>query len=97
MTDELKLIKATELASRAAQLLGDDLLTEAFTTLEQAYIERWRGTEIFDDKGREKLFVAINVIGKVRDHLTTVISDGKLAARELDNIAQLAESQKRFA
>ena len=97
MTDELKLIRDTERASRAAQYLNDELLTEAFTTLEQAYIERWRGSELVDDKGREKLFIAINIIGKVKDHLTSLISDGKIAAIQLDQLAELAQRQKRFA
>jgi len=97
VTDELKLIRDTERASRAAQYLNDELLTEAFTTLEQAYIERWRGSELVDDKGREKLFIAINIIGKVKDHLTSLISDGKIAAIQLDQLAELAQRQKRFA
>jgi hypothetical protein len=46
--------------------------------------------------GREKLFLAINIVGKVRDHLTAVLSNGKLAAAELKALADTAERKKRF-
>jgi len=46
--------------------------------------------------GREKLFLAINIVGKVRDHLNAVIANGKLAQAELKELAQVAERRKRF-
>lgn len=96
MTDEIKLARDTERAARARILLDDPILKEAFAELEQAYIERWRVTHIDDDKGREKLFVAVNVVGKVRDHLVHIISNGSVAQAELDNLALQAERMKRF-
>jgi hypothetical protein len=96
VTDEIALTKATERAARAQRLLDDDILKEAFTTLEDSYIAAWRATTIDDVSGREKLFLAINVVGKVRDHLTAIVNDGKLAQAELKELAQLAERKKRF-
>lgn len=81
-------------ANRAAQLLDDDLLKGAFESLEQSYIAAWRQTNIEDVSAREKLFLAINIVGKVRSHLQTVLDDGKLAATELRNLAQTAERQR---
>jgi hypothetical protein len=40
--------------------------------------------------------LAINIVGKARDHLTAVISNGKLAQAELKEIAQVAERRRRF-
>ncbi len=96
MTDEIALAKAQAKALRAQTLIGDELLVEAFTTLETSYIAAWRATLIDDVTGREKLFLAINVVGKVRDHLTNVVNDGKLAARELKDLADLAERKPRW-
>lgn len=93
---EEKLHKDAARAAQAQHLLNDDILQEAFTTLETAYVERWRATHIDDDKGREKLFVAVNVIGKVKDHLTSVVSNGAVARAELDNLAKEAERKKLF-
>jgi hypothetical protein len=97
VTDEIALTRATERASRAQQLLDDELIKEAFASLERAYIERWRATGIEDVTGREKLFLAINVVGKVRDHLTAAVADGKVAAAELNNLAEEAKRKRRFS
>ena len=87
---------ATARARRAEALLNDDLLQECFKTLEDTSTAAWRGTTIEDVGAREKLFLAINVVGKVRDHLTTVINNGKLAAAELKELADLAERKRLF-
>ena len=96
MTDEIALAKATERAAQAQRLLDDKMLTEAFKGLEEAYTAAWRATTIDDISGREKLFLAINVVGKVRDHLTAIVNNGKLAQAELKDLAQTAERKKRF-
>lgn len=96
MSDEIKLTRATEQAAQAQRLLDDPMLKDAFKTLEDSYLSAWRATLIDDVSGREKLFLAVNVIGKVRDHLSGVVNGGKMAKAELDEIAKLAERKKRF-
>lgn len=96
MSEETRLRKDTERARLAGQLLDNALLKEAFAALEAEYIKAWRTTPIADVAGREKLFLAVNVIGKVQEHLQGVIRDGQLAKRQLDDIARLAEPRKRF-
>ena len=96
MTDELALNRAAAKATRAQALLADELLTESFKGLEEAYAAAWRSTTIDDVSGREKLFLAINVVGKVRDHLTAIVANGKLAQAELRQIAETAEREKRW-
>ena len=96
MIDEIALTKAAAKAARAENLLGNDLLAEAFKGLEDAYTAAWRATTIDDVSGREKLFLAINIVGKVRDHLTGIVNNGKLAQVELKALAETAERKKRF-
>jgi hypothetical protein len=96
MTDESKLDQAVAKAVRAQGLLDDELLLEAFTGLEESYTAAWRSTTIDDVAAREKLFLAINIVGKVRDHLTAIVASGKLAQAELKELAQVAERRKRF-
>lgn len=81
---------------RAQELLDDDLLKSAFEDLEKAYVAAWRDTSVDNVTGREKLFLAINVIGKVRDHLVTIASDGRLAATEIQRMADEIERRKLF-
>jgi len=72
---------------RAQELLDNELLSEAFRMLEDNYASAWRATVIDDVTGREKLFLAINILGKVRDHLKAIVANGKLAQAELRELA----------
>jgi hypothetical protein len=96
MTDEASLNETATRGVRAEGLLNNELLSEAFTALEGSYVSAWRASAIDDSAGREKLFLAINVIGKVRDHLASVVANGKLAQAELKELAQITERRRRF-
>ena len=96
MSDESRLHEAASKAARAQELLDNELLVDAFESLEKNYIAAWRLTTIDDAAGREKLFLAINVVGKVRDHLANVVVNGRLAEAELKELAHLAERKRRF-
>ena len=96
MSDESTLERVTARAARAEALLGDELLSESFDTLEKSYVAAWRATTVDDVAGREKLFLAINIVAKVRDHLAGVVANGQLARAELKELAETAERRKRF-
>jgi|SRR5215472_4683896 len=86
--DEHALIREQDRASRAKLLLDNELLQEAFTSLEQQYMDAWRRTGVTpqDTYARERLFQAINIVGKVREHLNRVIAGGKLAKKQIEEI-----------
>lgn len=96
MSNEDQLIRDASRAVRARQLLDDEMLTDAFKTLEDAYMSGWRRTTIDDVAGREKLFLAVNIVAKIRDHLAAAVTNGKLAQAELNEIANAAQRKKRF-
>lgn len=96
MDDEDKLAIAAAKAVRATELLENPLVVEAFKGLEDSYTAAWRATLIEDVTGREKLFLAINIVGKVRDHLEKVIANGKLAQHEIRMLAETAEAPRRW-
>jgi hypothetical protein len=96
MTDEASLDEAVTRGLRTQELLDNELLAEAFTALEASYISAWRATGIDDSSGREKLFLAINIVGKVRDHLASFVANGKMAEAELQELSRVAERRKRF-
>jgi hypothetical protein len=93
MSGEIKL--NADLARRAAAeaLLQNDILQEAFARLEDRYVEEWRVSQFRDTDARERLWQAVNVLRKVKDHLAKLVADGKLAQREIE---QLTEKRKRF-
>ncbi len=87
MSDESKLNAEAARGARAEILLRNELLQEAFTVLEARYVEEWRVTQFRDTDARERLWQAVNILRKVKDHLGATIANGKLAQRELDDIA----------
>jgi|ERR1700730_1406546 hypothetical protein len=97
MSDESRLDQAAAKALRAQELIDNELLSETFKALEDTYTAAWRATTIDDAAAREKLFLlAINIVGKVRDHLASVVANGRLAEAELKELVQVAERRKRF-
>jgi hypothetical protein len=96
MSDEDSLNQAAAQAVRAQDLMDNELLSEAFVKLEESYTAAWRASTIEDVAAREKLFLAINIVGKVRDHLGAIVANGKLAQAELKELARTAERRRMF-
>ena len=95
MSDD-KLLEQRNRAARAEALVNDELLTEGLDNLETAYIQAWRLTAPDNQIAREKLYLAVNVVGKIKQHLQTVIMDGKLADAELKELIDVQERRKKF-
>jgi hypothetical protein len=85
-----KLETAIARAARAKELLQSELMKEIFTQLEADYIAGWRNTCARDTDARERLWLSVQVVGLVKDHLIIVANNGKLAQAELDRLAKLA-------
>lgn len=68
---------------RARQLLDEPLIVEAFALIEQEYIKAWQDSPARDVEGREKLFLSLKNIQKVRGHLLQVMDSGKMAKASL--------------
>jgi hypothetical protein len=62
-------------------------LGEAFDTLDRDYVKAWRESYARDTDARERLWQAVQIVAKVRSHLSAVVNNGKLAQRELDELA----------
>lgn len=88
MADEIALNKAVTRAAHAERLLADDLLKEAFDALDRDYLEAWRLTAVRDTDARERLWQAVQIVGKIKDHLSIVAQNGKMAQKELEQITR---------
>jgi hypothetical protein len=82
-TDEDKTERAISRGARAEALLSHELLQEAFAVLDASYVQAWRTAPVRDAEMREKLWQAVNIVGKVKDHLGKIVADGKLAQADL--------------
>lgn len=76
-------------AARAQSLLKDELLTEAFEKLDDAYFHAWAETAAGQTDARERLWQAWQIIGKVKDHLQRVLDDGKIAQAEVQRMIEM--------
>ena len=69
---------------RAAQLLNDPLLKQAFEDLLDTYKQEIFNTNFADDNRRRSLWMAYNMVDKIRGHLQTIMESGKIASKDLE-------------
>lgn len=85
MADKLQL--DVNRGQKAAALLDDEIVKLALDEMEHSYTEAWLATGARDTDARERLWQAVQVTRKFRDHLRLMVSDGKLAQVEIDAMA----------
>lgn len=68
---------------RAAQLLAEPLLIEAFAELEQEWMQAWLDSPIRDYEAREELYRRVQSLKLVWQRLETVLDTGKIAKATL--------------
>ena len=65
-------------------LLNDPLLKQAFEDLLETYKQEIFFTNFADDEKRRSLWMAYNMVDKIRGHLQTIMESGKLAQKDLE-------------
>jgi len=91
-------LRETEVSrsQQAKQLLDNKLFQESIETLKKLYSEALLDkTGAKESDTREKLWIAYNVVGKVEQHLKSILETGKLAEKQLEDFRK-AESEKKF-
>jgi len=83
-----KLDKQIQQGQRAKQLLDDPLLKEAFEYLSEQYKSEIFNTSYNDHDQRQVLWMAYNMLDKIKGHLVSVMETGKLASSELENLTR---------
>ena len=82
-------------SSQARQLLENKLFKEAFNSLKKIYSEALLDkTGAKEGDTREKLWIAYNVVGKVEQHLKSILETGKLAEKQLDSFRKQQQEKK---
>lgn len=71
----------------ARRLLAHPLLTEAFATIEGDLRRRWEASGDDETEARERLWLMLRLLGRVRGLLAEVLETGRLAEAQLDEIA----------
>ena len=94
MTDQKELDRQRGINARL--LLETPLLVEAFAETRKEYIAAWEKTPVRDHEGREKLWLMVRTLDKVKGHLQTVMEGGKLAERELTDLQEKGKLRRLF-
>ena len=71
---------------RAEQLLNDPLLKTAFEDLLEIYKQEIFNTKFTESEQRTYLWVAYNLVDKIRGHLHSIMASGKLSQEEIDQL-----------
>jgi hypothetical protein len=86
MIDEHKLIRDASRTSEADGLLNNALFQEALKEVETQLIQAWKNTKPRDVEGREGAWAAIQQLGNLQGYIRSVLDDGKIAQRQLNDL-----------
>ena len=79
---------------RALEILDNEAFTAAFVDIEREILEQWKQSPARDQEGREKLWLMLSLLSKLKTTLETSITTGKLAKLELKHQRSIAERVK---
>ena len=65
----------------AKRLLDDELLAEAFETIEKDIFEDWRNSGINEYEQRTDLFLTLKCLERLKAQLRAILDDGTIASR----------------
>lgn len=82
--------------ARAREVLENEVFNQAFEDIEKELIESWKKSPARDQEGREKLWIYLAMLQKVKSNLQTTMETGKLAELELMHKQSLADRAKEF-
>ena len=81
--DEGKLRDQQRRGARAEALLKDDLLQAAFSELRQSLLHSWETTAAGQTEERERTWLSLRLLEKIKSMLETHVTTGNLAARQI--------------
>ena len=85
------LTKQISQGTKAQLILDEPLMKEAISYLKTRYKEEIFNTSYKDHDQRQVLWMAFNMLDKIKGHLESVMNEGKLASKELDQLQDLTK------
>ncbi len=84
MTQNDQIGREIEREQRAKEVAENPLFREAFDSLRDQLRAEWENSPARDTEGRERIWLAVNMLGKVEQHLMKTMQTGKMARMQLD-------------
>lgn len=72
--------------NKAKNLLNDTTFKRIFEILEKRYIEGFSESKSDDTQVRERCYRQLQALRKLREEISILVADGKLASEKLDNL-----------
>ena len=86
MNDDLDLRNRANQGNKAKDLLNNDIFNRVFEILEKRYIEGFSESKSDDSHVREICYRQLQALRKLREEISILVADGKLASEKLDTI-----------
>lgn len=83
MSDD-KLYDAASKGAHAQQFLEDDTFRNAFETMKAGLISRWQDSAALTPEDRERLWLCVTLLDKLKATIANVVSNGRVAQAEID-------------
>jgi hypothetical protein len=80
----MNLEKDIERGSRAATLLRDPMLLEAFEGVASAIHEKWASCPVRDREGAHELHLMLKLLNDLKSVLETAVTEGNHALKEIE-------------
>ena len=71
---------------QAARALADPAMTKAFADLDDELVKRWRTSRDRDE--RDRIWLSISMLGKLKDTLAATAANGRVTQRQLDEMLE---------
>lgn len=81
-------------ADLARQVLENEAFHRAFADIEEEYTEAWKQSPARDPEGREKIYLTIRLLQRLKLTLEASLTDGKLAKHEMEHKQGLLDQAK---
>ena len=88
MSNEQKLRAELERGESASRILNNPLYKEAWDNMEKGLIDNLKQSRPGDTEIREKIYVALGILGKLESTFTEVLNTGKMARVSLDKLTR---------
>jgi len=82
-------------AERATALLNNEILQEAFTYLDDQFVQAWRYTAVSNTEDRERLYNLCQALQSLKGYIEGVVTDGKMAQAQLNELKNSQKYEKR--
>lgn len=91
---EAKLRAEASRGQRAAEIMADELVVEAFTKMRDRFASDWANSPARDTEGREKIWLMQKLLKSVEDQLKEVMTTGRMASMQLEQERTIAQRAK---